>query len=61
MASYVASTAAFDALCTVRKTQVRVLDDGDTPLDVLKTMQTQKTRKAAEITNKKKQKKRATS
>ena len=45
MASYVASTAAFEALCAVRKTQARVLDDDDIPLDVLKTIQTQKKRK----------------
>ena len=51
---------AFDALCAVRKTQARVLDDDDTPLDVLATMQRQKKRKAARSTNKR-QKKRATS
>ena len=48
MASYVASTAAFDALYVVRKTQARVLDDDDTPLDVLKTMQAQKKRRRQE-------------
>jgi len=60
MASYVASAGAFDALCAVRKTQARVLDDDDTPLDVLATMQRQKKRKAARSTNKR-QTKRATS
>ena len=37
MASYIASSAAFDAVCALRKAQSH-LDDDEMPLSVLKTV-----------------------